>query len=76
MAMMVLSASKRRSKIHLDGAGRAKVTNRARYDFIATHVNVSMPGTQEEALSVICSCLRGISWWFTPLACGPGFPEL
>ena len=24
----------------------------------------------------MCSCLRGISRWFTPLACGPGAPEL
>ena len=23
-----------------------------------------------------CSCLRGVSRWFTPLACGPGSPEL
>ena len=23
-----------------------------------------------------CSCLRGVSGWFTPLACGPGSPEL
>ena len=24
----------------------------------------------------MCSCLRGVSRWFTPLACGPGYPEL
>ena len=24
----------------------------------------------------MCSCLRGVSRWFTPLACGPGHPEL
>ena len=24
----------------------------------------------------MCSCLRGVSRWFTPLACGPGSPEL
>ena len=24
----------------------------------------------------MCSCMRGVSGWFTPLACGPGFPEL
>ena len=23
-----------------------------------------------------CSCLRGVSRWFTPSACGPGHPEL
>ena len=23
----------------------------------------------------MCSCLRGVSRWFTPLACGPGSPE-
>ena len=23
-----------------------------------------------------CNCLRGVSRWFTPLACGPGSPEL
>ena len=24
----------------------------------------------------MCSCLRGVSRWFTPLACGPGYLEL
>ena len=24
----------------------------------------------------MCNCLRGVSRWFTPLACGPGSPEL
>ena len=24
----------------------------------------------------MCSCLRGVSMWFTPLPCGPGYPEL
>ena len=24
----------------------------------------------------MCSCLRGVSRWFTPLACGPGSQEL
>ena len=24
----------------------------------------------------MCSCLRGVSRWFTPVACGPGSPEL
>ena len=24
----------------------------------------------------MCSCLMGVSRWFTPLACGPGSPEL
>ena len=24
----------------------------------------------------MCSWLRGVSMWFTPLACGPGSPEL
>ena len=24
----------------------------------------------------MCCCLRGVSRWFTPLACGPGSPEL
>ena len=24
----------------------------------------------------MCSYLRGVSRWFTPLACGPGSPEL
>ena len=24
----------------------------------------------------MCRCLRGVSRWFTPLACGPGSPEL
>ena len=24
----------------------------------------------------MCSCLRGVSRWFSPLACGPGYPEL
>ena len=24
----------------------------------------------------MCSCLRGVSRWFTPLDCGPGYPEL
>ena len=23
----------------------------------------------------MCSCLRGVSRWFTPLACGPGSPQ-
>ena len=23
----------------------------------------------------MCSCLGGVSRWFTPLACGPGSPE-
>jgi len=30
---------------------------------------------QEKALWVTCSCMRGVSRWFTPLAC-PGSPEL
>ena len=24
----------------------------------------------------MCSCLRGVSRWFTPLDCSPGSPEL
>ena len=24
----------------------------------------------------MCSCLTGVSMWFTPLACGAGCPEL
>ena len=31
---------------------------------------------QEDAMCVMCSCLRGFSKWLYPLACGPGSPEL
>ena len=27
-------------------------------------------------MSCACNCLRGVSRWFTRLACGPGHPEL